>query len=178
MSSLVGYYRYKVVPKNEGASKVEVYVNGTLACTATVIAKKFCDGHKILKYLDSSGRYRFFPFNDKWQSKDKPTSKGKVNNFVTSILDSQSSQKELGYDNERTISLTAGNVSAEELEKLSDIYTSPRVYLYVGDGTNDRVQDWILVSVSGDGIGRRKNDLFGKVVIDITLPEYYAVAKI
>lgn len=176
--SQVGYYRYKVVPSAIGNSTITLYINGSLVSTATIVAKEFCNEFKILKYLDSSGRYRFFPFNGKWQSKDKPTLKGEVTNFVTSIKDSQTDSKNIGYKNDRTITLTAGNVSNNELEKLSDIFTSPRVYLYVGNGISDLTEDWILVTVSGDGIGRRKNNKFGKVTIDIKLPEYYAITKI
>jgi hypothetical protein len=176
--SEVGYYRYKVTPKEAGVSAVKLYINGSLASTATIVARRFCDEFRILKYLDSSGRYRFFPFNDRWQSTDKPKSKGEVNNFVTSILTSQGDAKQIGYNNERTLSLTAGNVSNDELEKLSDIYTSPRVYLYVGDGIHDRIQDWIMVTVTGDGIGRRKYSRFGKVTLEVKLPEYYAITKV
>jgi hypothetical protein len=176
--SKIGYYRYKVTPSAIGTKTVKFYINGSLASTATIVAKEFCTNFRILKYLDNSGRYRFFPFNDKWQSKDSPSTRGEVNNFITSILNSQTGAKQIGYKNDRTISLTAGNVSADELEKLSDIYTSPRVYLYVGTGTTDLIQDWILVTVSGDNIGRRKKNKFGKVTIDVKLPEYYAVTKV
>ena len=175
--SEIGYYRYKVTPSSEGITYVRFYVNGILTSTATVITKEFCDNFKILKYLDRYGRYRFFPFNEKWQQKDTPSTKGSIDNFITSILDSQANSKQIGYNNQRTITLTAGNVSSDELDKLSDIFTSPRVYLYIGSGSNDRLQDWILVTVSGDGIGRRKNNKFGKVSIDVKLPEYYAITK-
>jgi len=175
--SEIGYYRYKVIPINKGVLTVAFYINGCLASTATIITREFCANFRILKYLDGSGRYRFFPFNQKWQQMDKPSLIGSVNNFITSILDSQTDAKNIGYKNNRSITLTAGNVSIDELDKLSDIYTSPRVYLYTGDGTNDRVQDWILVTITGDGVGRRKNNQFGKVTIEVKLPEYYSVNK-
>jgi hypothetical protein len=174
--SEVGYYRYKVTPTIAGVSTVRLYINGSLASTATIIAREFCNGFRVLKYMDRYGRYRFFPFNQKWQQVDKATLIGKVNNFVTSVLDSQSDARNIGYKNDRSITLTAGSVSDDELDKLADIYTSPRVYLYVG--STDRTQDWILVTVSGDGVGRRKNNKFGKVTIDVKLPEYHAVTKI
>lgn len=173
--SNIGYYRYKVIPSAVGTTTVEFYVNGSLKKTCTVVAREFCNGYKILKYLDSSGRYRFFPFNHKWQQVDRPTLLGEMENFVTSILDSQSDTKVIGYKTQRTLTLTAGSVSVDELEKLADIFNSPMVYLYVGDGVNDRTQDWILVTVSGDGIGRRKNNQFGKVVIEVKLPEHYSI---
>lgn len=173
--SEIGYYRYKVIPKTAGSTAVKLYVNGSLASTATIVARGFAADFRILKYLDPSGRYRFFAFNNRWQLKDKPTAKGEVTNFITSILSSQTAAKQIGYKNERTLTLAASTVSADELDKLCDIFTSPRVYLYVGNGSNDRAQDWVLVTVSGDGIGRRKSASFGKVTIDVKLPEYYAI---
>jgi hypothetical protein len=175
--SNVGYYRVKVVPSAEGITTVKLYTNGSLASTATVIAKQYCSNFRILKYIDGSGRFRFFPFNDRWEQKDKVKSKGEVTKFVTSILNSQTDSEQVGYSCDRTITLTAGNVSDDELEKLSGIYTSPLVYLYVGTGSNDRLQDWVQVKVSGDGISRRRKAKFGKVSIDVTLPEIYAITK-
>lgn len=175
--SQIGYYRYKVSDSLKGESTVQFFINGSVAKTCTIIARDFCNNFKYLKYLNSKGQYRFFPFNDKWQVQDKPALIGKVNIFVTSILDSQSDKKNIGYTNERKLTLTAETVSLDELEKLQDIFTSPRVYMYVGNGT-DLTKDWILVSVSGDGISRPKKNQFKKFVLEITLPEWYAVTKI
>lgn len=173
--SNIGYYRYKISDLKEGTSTLDFYVNGAKAMTATINTRKFCDGFKLLKYLDKSGKYRFFPFNQMWQLTDTPSEIGTINKFVTSILTSQSSTRSLGNKNTRKISLTAGNVSREELEILQDIYTSPAVYLYLSDGTSDEDKDWVFVKVSGDGIGRHKKNEFKKVNIDITLPEHYSI---
>jgi len=173
----IGYHRIKIIPSAVGTTTVKFYINGALVSTATVVTREFCTDFKLLKFQDSAGRYRFFPFNNKWQRTDKPSMIGEVNNFITSILTGQTDAKSIGYKNDRTITLTAGNVSEDELDKLSDIYTSPRVYLYVGDGSYDRDQDWVLVTVSGDGVGRKRNK-FSKVTIDVKLPEYYAVTKV
>jgi hypothetical protein len=174
--SQIGYYRYKISDSFEGTQTVNFFKNGALAHTATIEARKFCTNYKLLKYLDSSGRYRFFPFNDKWLQVDKPTQIGSSNNFITSILNSQAAQKNIGYRNERRLTLVAESVSQAELDKLTDIFISPRIYLMIGD--TDILQNWILVTVSGDGVGRPKKNNFKKVLLEITLPEYYAVTKI
>jgi hypothetical protein len=176
--SRIGYYRYKISDVIEGKQSVQFFINGALTKTCNIIGKQFCPDFRLLKYLDSSGQYRFFPFNGHWQQTDKPTLIGKVNNFVTSILDSQASQKNIGYTNERKLSFTAERVSQDELDKLTDLFVSPRVYLHVGTGINDEVSDWVLVSVSGDGIGRPKKNNFKKFVIEVTLPEQYAITKV
>jgi hypothetical protein len=176
--SQVGYYRYKFTPTSAGEQDIKIYINGALVATHTVIVRDFCTNYKILKYLDRSGRYRFFAFNDKWQLKNTPTTKGTIENFVTSIVDNQSSDKQIGYTNKRIISLTAGNVSSDELEKLFEIYSSPRVYLYTGSGLSDKIEDWIQVTVTGDGINRRRKEKFAKVNIDVTLPETFEISMI
>ena len=176
--SQVGYYRYKVSDAIEGEQTVKFFKNGALLKTCTIVAKRFCLNYRLVKYLDSTGQYRFFPFNDRWQQTDKPTLIGKVNKFVTSILDSQSDTSNIGYKNERRLSLIAEKVSLDELTKLTDIFVSPRVYLYVGSHGMDRVQDWVQVSISGDGIGKPRKNNFKKFQIDVILPEYYAITKI
>lgn len=172
--SQIGYYRIKTFPSTEGEAITNIFVNGALTLTAKVIAKKWCDNYRLVKYLDRSGKYRFFPFNNHWQKTDTPTAIGTVNKFVTSILSDQSSTRSVGYKNTRKMSLTAGDVSADEIEVLSDIYYSPRVYLYVGSGT-DKAADWVLVTITGDGISRMKKNNFKKVTIDVTLPEFYSI---
>lgn len=176
--SEIGYYRYKVSDATEGETFVNWFKNGALAKVCTIIARPFCSDFRLIKYLNKDGQYLFFPFNKYWQQSNKPTLIGKVNTFVASIATAQSSERNIGYKNDKKITLTAEMVSLEELERLEDIYTSPRVYMYIGNGSTDRVQDWILVTVSGDGIGKPKKQNFKKVTIDITLPEQYAVTKI
>lgn len=175
--SQVGYYRYKVSDSVEGEQSIKFFINGGLYKTCTIIAKPFCSGFRLVKYLNKNGQYRFFPFNKNWQQTDRPTLIGKVNKYVTSILDSQSDQSNIGYKSERRLTLTAERVSLEELEILSDIYTSPRVYLYIGSGT-DNIKDWLQVTITGDGVSRPKKNNFKKVTIEVTLPERYAITKI
>jgi len=94
------------------------------------------------------------------------------------LLTSQSDKKSIGYKNERSITLRAANVSAEELDLLSDIYSSPRVYLYVGTGSTDDAKDWVLVSVKGDGVGRREKRKFGRVELQVILPKHNTITAI
>lgn len=175
--SEIGYYRYKV-SDTTSEQIVNWFKNGALAKVCTVIARPFCEDYRLVKYLNKDGQYLFFPFNKHWQQSDKPTLIGKVNTFVASLVTAQSSERNIGYKTEKKITLTAETVSLEELERLEDLYDSPRVYLYIGNGTTDRVQDWILVTITGDGISRPKKQNFKKVSIDITLPEQYAVTQI
>lgn len=173
--SEVGYYRYKVNPSD--SVDVKMYIDNVLTSTKSIIVKDVCEGFRLLKYLDRDGQYRFYPFNKFWESKDKPKLLGKVSKIIESVLDSQSSENNVGYKNDRTIALVAENVSQDELTLLSDIYTSPRVLLYIGT-TTDEKKDWIEVDVKGDNINRLRKRKFTKVNIDITLPEWYSISML
>lgn len=176
--SLIGYYRYKFSDVVEGTQYVKFYINGSLQKTCTVIGKPVCTGFKILKYKNNDGQYLRFPFNSYWQKQYVPKLIGKTNTFVTSIFDSQSSEKNTGYKVQQQLILTADRVSLDELDRLSSLYFSSRVYLYVGDGTTDDISDWVFVTVTGDGISRPFKAQFKKVTVTVTLPEYYAVTKV
>jgi len=169
----VGYYRYKISDLQPGVHTYTWYVNDVVAGTAKVIVRDMCDEYKYIKFLDSNGFYRFFTFNDRWEEKDSPSKIGSTNNLITSLKDSLSNSYNVGYKNDRSLTLTAHNVSEEELNVISDMYTSPRVYLNVGPDK----EDWVLVTLSGDGIGRRKMNKFGKISITITLPETYSITS-
>lgn len=172
--SNIGYYRYKISSLKEGLNTVTFYKNGAAIKTVSVRTINFCEGFKLLKYLDSSGRYRVYPFNNRWQMVDKPTSLGNVNKLIKSISYSQSSSSNIGYKNVRTISMIADNVPVEELPILSDLLVSPKVYLYIGNGLTDEVSDWIEVMVKGDANTPRNRNI-KKITVDVDLPEYYTI---
>lgn len=172
-----GLYKYKVSDLDAGIHTFDLYVNGVKTSTATAIIRPFCLNSKLVKYLDSKGRYRFFPFNDLWQLSKRVNVIGEKGYFVTSTKTGQSDSRVIGYEQNKVLSLTAEEVSPIELEKLFEIYDSPRVYLYVGSGT-DKEKDWIIVRVTGDNIGRTRKQRNTKVSINIELPTGYAVAEI
>lgn len=177
--SAIGYHRYKVDNLTAGEYSYPFYKNGNLLVTHTVIVKaQECTEDKFIKYLDRNGQYRFFPFNSYFEKRDKPNLLGKANKVITSILDSQTNQQNVGYKNERTITLTTDAVSQDELEILSDVFTSPRVYLHIGEGNADEEKDWLEVTISGDGIVRRKKMEYGKFQIDVILPEWFSISML
>lgn len=174
--SIVGYYRYKTLADEE--KEVNFTQDFNPAGTKTIVPVDFCEGSKILKYLDHTGQYRFYPFNQFYRTNDNPTLIGKTNKLITSILSNQSNTHNVGYNNERKIDLTA-IVPNNELEKLTDIYTSPRVYLYIGDGVSDIDSDWLEVeSVANQNIVRRPKANTGEINITVTLPEHFTIKMI
>jgi hypothetical protein len=169
----IGIHRYKVSTLPIGQKTVYFLVNGIRSGTATINVRAHCDNYKLLKYLNAKGQYRFFNFNSYFQESRMPDKIGSVNNFFDSLLTGQSNEKNIGYDARTKIELTAEHVSDEELYILSDIYTSPRVYLKIG--ATDTDADWLLVDVSGDGIVKRRKLKNGKVSLTLTLPKHYSI---
>ena len=61
---------------------------------------------------------------------------------------------------------------------LSDIFVSPRVFLYIGDGSTSLDTDYIEVTVKGDGLIRDRKNKFSRVDLTVTLPQTYAITML
>jgi hypothetical protein len=178
LASSIGYYRLKV-DDLEVDTTYQFKEGVTVLATKIVRVKPFCTGYRYIKFLDRNGQYRFYPFNSRWESKDAPKKIGKINQLITNILTDQTDSKNVGYTNERKITLVADDVLNDELEILSDIYTSPRVYLEIGDGTTDGLKDWLQVDISSsDNLIRRKKGSTSTVKLTVTLPEWYNITML
>jgi len=167
-------YKYKVSNLPTGLNEVDIYINGVKASTATVLIRENCENGIYLKYLDRYGRYRFFLFNNLWRGSFSVRKIGTRANF--SGVNIQQQDRVVGYESNRNITAVADIVTQKEIDVLSDIYTSPRVYLKIGN--TDTIKDWLLVEVSGDGLYRLGKLKLTKVTLTITLPRHYAVAEI
>ena len=174
--SQIGYYRYKLITDTERT--IQFNKNGILAGSKTVKPIEYCTGDRIVKYLDSKGQYRFYPFNRYYEVNDNPKLIGTTNEFITSILNDNTNSKNIGYKNKRSISLVA-DVNDDELTYLTDIYSSPRVYLYIGSNNSDTQADWLEVTITGgDKIVRRRKENTGRIEIVIELPEHFNIKMI
>lgn len=171
-----GYYRLKV-DDLDADTTYQMKNGATVLATKTVRVKPFCTNYRYLKYLNRYGQYRFYPFNSRWQTKDTPKLIGKIGQLVTSIYSDQGETKNIGYTNERKITMVADDVLNDELDLLSDIYTSPRVYLQVGTG--DTAADWVRVTVqSSNNMVRQRKGTTSKVELTVTLPEWYNITML
>ena len=172
----IGFYRYKKNNLTAGTNSIAFYVNSALAVTHTVITKENCSGMQLVKYIDKNGQYRFFPFNKYYEKRDNPEELGRTNEFIVNLLNAQSDSKSVGYKNKRTISLVAENVSSDELDILADMWTSPRVLLYIGDGTSDNLEDWVECKIANaDNLVRRRKGDFGRIAIELELPTNFTI---
>lgn len=178
MSTSIGFYRYKVDSVSANGNTIEFKVGGTTVKTCTILPINLCAGRKILKYLNRNGQYRFFPFINQYEELDKPKEIGKVSNMITSILNSKSDTRSVGYKSDRILNLKSDPISTEQLEMLRDIYTSPRVYLYVGTST-DLESDWILVTVNASkSIRKEPKAKFTSLEVEVKLPETYSITML
>lgn len=175
--STVGYYRYKKTFSADEA--VSLYINDALVSSKNVVIKAFCDGGKRLKFLNRNGQYRFVGFNKFFEGTEAPQDIGQVNKIFSSIYNAQTNRDNIGKRNERTFTLVSEIVRQEELDIIKDMWTSPRVYLYVGDGTTDNNRDWVQVTLENPNpiINIRQGD-YVDVTVQITLPEFYTINMI
>jgi len=173
--SQIGFYRYKT---STAINKTYHWiVNNVEVGSKDVQVLDTCPGDLILKYLDKNGQYRFYPFSKFYETTDNPQKIGSVNKFLVSLLSDQSEKRNVGYKNTRQIGATA-EVNNDQLEKLKDIYTSPRVYLYVGSG-NDAKTDWLEVEITAaPAIVKRRKANSGYIAININLPENYSITML
>lgn len=174
--SRIGYYRYKFdnLSAAQVTKNITFYVDGIEVVTHTININSFCEGEKLLKYIDKDGQYRFIAFNKYWEGRNTPEMIGSTNNIVQNILNAQSNQKSLGYKNKKTLTLIKNNVTDSELLLIQQLLTSPRVYLLIG--SNDNAEDWLLVTSvkSADNIYKFRKKINSDFIIDIELPEDFS----
>lgn len=173
--SKIGYYRYFIEKALDTIETVPFFINGVQVSTATIIPVKLCSVGKLIKYLDKFGRYRVFPFTENWIQNDSPQQIGTIDSHYPSLYYSQSNNKNIGYRNTRTLTLTAYQIDRQQLDILSDIFISPRVYMYVGKNGSNQKSDWILVTAKGSDPSRWAKQNYGNVTINITLPEFNTI---
>ena len=173
-----------IYPKSIIVSKNRVYIYPQVDNSSTRgffgTENDFYKGTKLLKWIDSKGKYRLYPFNCRFEVKNEVEKIGTINKTVTSLLRGQSDKRELGVKKECILSLVAHNCNMETSIILSDIITSPVIYLYIGDNTpEDKEKDWLLVSCeTNQTIARPRKNEFQNIIIDIKLPTQFSITKI
>ncbi len=132
-----------------------------------------CKDSRVVKYMDRNGMYRFYAFNGKWKLSGSPKLIGKVASPQNALRNPGKSSS-IGYRNSNKIQLYGDFIEAVDMVRLSDIYTSPRVYLHVGEPGTDGAGDWVECEVSGgDNILKRGSRDFYSMKLELTLPEEF-----
>jgi len=164
-----GYYAYKTLCDT---NKTVNFDDSHSSYDKTVKIVDECSEGRYLKWLDNDGYYRFYPFNKFYETQLSAELIGTANKFITNILTDQTNRENIGSDVDKIESLTATNVDSEALDIFSSIYASPRVLARI---SNDK---WVQVTLTGDGISRRRKSTGGKIDIQITYPEYFNIKMI
>ena len=176
--STVGIYRYKIASVAAAGNTVVFNIGGTPTKTCNVSPINLCDGKLVLKYMNRDGQYRFFAFPKYYEENDNPKLIGTTSYLVRSILESKSNTRNVGYKSDRKLQLKSEPLSTEQLLIVRDIYLSPRVYLYVGSGT-DLESDWIIVTVKASkAIRVEPKAKFSTIELEVTLPETYSITML
>lgn len=171
----IGYYRYKTVI--DKSMIINFTDDGSINVDHSIIAQG-CEDDALIKYIDKSGQYRFFNFNEYYETNNRHKSIGTIENLITNIRTDQSSVSQIGKETSQEISLVA-EVENDQLNLLDELICSPNVYLYTGTLTSDQAQDWLKVEVlTNDSLIRRRVGTSGRADIAIKLPEIYNVTRL
>ena len=178
--SAIGYHRIQLQGLSDNSeTPITLYINGNFASIKTVIQKPLCENGRILKFLDKNGQYRFWGFNEYFEERLNIDSLGSTNELITSILYAQSDKKNLGNEIQKELALVAENVTESDLLILSQLYYSPRVYLYIGDGTSYSVENWLLVTIkNSENIQRRRKANLSTVDLTVLLPSNKSISMV
>jgi len=176
--SQIGYYRYKLESLTKGIRNVPISVNNVLYVTHKVEVLPMCGDWVQLKWIDKNGQFRFFPFLELFSIKDAPKSIGETSNIIESLRYSQAENRQIGYNNDRSIVLRAQNVTASQRLILSDLFTSPLIYLYKGDFSEDNMDNYVIVTIKGDNLVRSEKQRAGNFEITVNLPKHYTINKL
>lgn len=174
--SRIGYYRYKTIRNSNTDLTVTLFINDVPVKTKTLLFVDSCTSEKTLKYLNKDGQYRFFTFNQFFELSDKPELIGELQNFEQGLQETKSSTSVIGYRNSKQYLLTNDLVSKEVLQIFSEIHTSPRVFMYIGDYTSFLDTDYIEVIVKGDGLIRPRKNNFVQVNLTVEIKNQNTIA--
>lgn len=162
-----GFIRKKLNPTIAGEQTETINIAG-VDYPHTVNVRQWCTGDQLLKYVDSNGFYRFFPFTRFYQRKGNPTPIGTINELVLSLADDPGDTKEIGYKNKNSLILSAAQLNESEKALLEDLYNSPEVFILSGT-------KWVSVTVKGDNISKLAKKNFSDLNIEVILPQSYNV---
>lgn len=175
--------RYKVDDLPKGVNHITLWKHylgqNKELCTKTVIASgNECAKSVYLKYLASDGKYRFMCFDRNVRMGSNQTSLGNGQGIPTNLNVAVAPTYSLGYSSNRTIQ-AAVVCDLMRYAMLSDILTSPKVYLQTGETPyliDDDEKNWIEVQVSGENTipVKKGTTVFS---ITITLPEYNSITN-
>lgn len=168
-NQIVGFYRLFINNLAVGSYSVQFKVDNVLVSRKTLVIKEFETNGVLMKFLDKNGQYRFVAANRYYAINDNPATIGTTNEFITSILTNSTNRKVIGKTNERTWLLTVDYVETSELAYIVDIYTSPRVYLYINN-------IWVEVELTAlNPIVKERKANHSKLQFSAKLPDWYTI---
>lgn len=171
--SEIGFYRVKTLANV--AKTITFLKNGIPSGSHNIVPVAVCPENLRVKYIDRNGQYRFIAFENHYSISDQPQIIGTYNKLIADILTDKTDSQNIGYKNTRRM-FGSIEINKDQLVYFADIYTSPRVYLYIGSNNSDTAADWLEVLIeSGQNIVKRSKGNAGQINIIIELPEYNTI---
>lgn len=131
-----------------------------------------------VKWLNEYGSYNYWLFNKEYQEQIRTSSLGNINNDFNNIGDTVSFTKSLGKRTESSLSVVTEHLTANDINVLKGIGSSPKVYLFTGERfTKNTFNDWLEVEVSnGSSVIKDFKNKIPEVAITLELPTNYNIS--
>lgn len=130
-----------------------------------------------VKWLNESGAYNYWLFNEQHENSIGSKSKGFIYNDYNDLQNTVSPYKSLGAEISEDMVVRAENLTHDDMDVLIGILKSPKVYLFTGVRfTRNSFNDWMEVSISNKNLALRdfKNNV-PDISMTLNLPEHYTV---
>jgi len=126
-----------------------------------------------LKFLNKSGGFNYWLFNEQHERKLSSKSIGSINNDFYNIENTYSPEISLGRTSNEVLTIGVDSLNADDINVLSQIASSPKIYLFTGQRfSRSSFNDWIEIELENKEIVLR--DFKGHVpniTLTIKLPE-------
>ena len=161
------------LPLTEGLNKLEL--------TGSVFIELYKFNPKCgvyVKWLNESGGYTYWLFNEFFEIDKNVKSKGEINKDFNNLEDTVSTFNNLGKESFDTYSLYADALNVHEINIIKQILTSNKVYLFTGVRYSvNTFNDWLEVNVKTSGANlKQSREVLNDFKVEIEIPNEYHIS--
>lgn len=123
-------------------------ISNALRYTLNIEMVEPCGNYYYIKFMNDFGVWQYWLFDN---GSEQLTTKalGEVNNNYNDLDLSTSITKQIGKEANETFSVTTDILTAEQMQLLKPLLTSPKIYLWTGEvGVASTIYDWLEIKLT------------------------------
>ena len=130
-----------------------------------------------MKWINQSGGYSYWLFNEFYQIDANVSTMGSINNDFFNLADTISQSKQLGKDSGDTWTIFSDDLSPNDMNIVRGILSSPKVYLFTGVRFSiNNFNDWLEVDMQTRGSNiKQSRESKNEIKLNIGLPNDYNI---